>query len=1039
MNLEQHNISEPFLLSENEERLFVNEFSNLFSDIFEKKPNKRFPYVRSLSFFQEKLEEIIKNKDKNLELNSKTQTKLLTIFFEELTKFIKNKSQTEEENKLNFFINEVYELFFSYTPNIFSLLPDSEKIKTGTLLTENPQLINGIGQNLIAETIYFLNYGSAENIEKIIDELKRYSLIQQINFLDYIETILISSKTHYPWAKNISSTIRTIIDKLGKEKNSPILRYKIDSVSHNITFINTQYISSLIKDRSLQEIRAKKDKTAKQTQENEYYQERVFPQTKTKQYTLEKISSDSLGLFDHSNLLSEIALVDISEIDNTPPKTRHDLIKTIQTNIKRSRYKRLEVKAEALYFLIEKILKKSLKKEEFEEKMKPLFEIFPKEQLIDFLFSYERLYLSSVDIEKKLKTLKTSFYEQKIDTFIKISLENIKKLQEISPFIEEEELKRLNQPYSNENRISIFQTLKEKYQLALIQYKTKSAILETAEKPQRFDFNEKLLQEFETNTGPFKIIENQYKTQFEELKSQEYPEQKNDEYIISKSITLIEEIFSQTENYLLEILKELEKVTNSKKPKIIFKQTSTTLNNPDVFIKENTDTHKFSLLLRHLHTPSIKERIEKDLEIDLSKISLRSQIQLLDFLSEVNAEIFQELKTALNSPLIKDKNKVLESFLLCGEDFKAGFAIIKLAKSESSNQIFQKITELFGLIDEQKINFRKEQDSKFKINKSLYNRTVIKKALQLVVEISSNKSKDEKDILLKLETFEKSITDWGALFKASRIVTFEETKILEEEKDIEISLVEGGNLIQLLKETGETPTFPNEYKFGIKEYEFLKRNIENSYDSINPQLSKIALLETIKSLNDPRTILIKIRNKRNGEIVGMCKIIPSVKGYEFGTHYVDPTYQGAFGIGDSLQKIALSLIPEGNEVIAEVILSNPSIVRHIEIFEGIGTRIRNLNTQGGFLMEFKWNYSNKYDTKDKKRYSREKIISIINQNTTNNKIQVFKLDTSVGKEKEVLERAEQLFSKGFVLTRIFYENEKNENKRENTIMVFEKI
>jgi len=91
------------------------------------------------------------------------------------------------------------------------------------------------------------------------------------------------------------------------------------------------------------------------------------------------------------------------------------------------------------------------------------------------------------------------------------------------------------------------------------------------------------------------------------------------------------------------------------------------------------ESENLALLLQDIHRPSLRKKIEDDLDIQLSEVPLQSQVQFLRFLEGQDIKQYERLKQILHdSP--QQKYELLKSFVVFAEDSTAGHHLLTLAE-----------------------------------------------------------------------------------------------------------------------------------------------------------------------------------------------------------------------------------------------------------------------------------------------------------------------------------------------------------------------
>ena len=196
---------------------------------------------------------------------------------------------------------------------------------------------------------------------------------------------------------------------------------------------------------------------------------------------------------------------------------------------------------------------------------------------------------------------------------------------------------------------------------------------------------------------------------------------------------------------------------------------------------------ELSLLLKHLHQPELRSRIEKDLKIDLAEIPLRSQIHLLRFLSGQDAQGFTRLREVLRKHP-KSSNEILNSFLANAEDEKYGEAILRLGENlrpEAADEIFIKYDEIAeasekirGYLEE---NFFRKGEATDEARIEEVMRHLLHRGNELLLHYSEQKGTDEK-VLQDMEQIKTEVLLFASAFKtlsSERPVSLSEIRATE--------------------------------------------------------------------------------------------------------------------------------------------------------------------------------------------------------------------------------------------------------------------
>ena len=176
------------------------------------------------------------------------------------------------------------------------------------------------------------------------------------------------------------------------------------------------------------------------------------------------------------------------------------------------------------------------------------------------------------------------------------------------------------------------------------------------------------------------------------------------------------------------------------------------------------------LLLRRLHEPVIRKRIEEDLCLSLDAISIYSQVHLLRFLAGQDRAGFSRMRDALRGkPEIA--GTILESFFACAEDKKYGEVILSLAEQlepDVAKAVFAKYAEIASTSEKVGTylaeNVARSDRYGGRERRSIV-RGLIHRANELLVDSQATAGHDPQAIISRLEAMNADIILFGSVFK----------------------------------------------------------------------------------------------------------------------------------------------------------------------------------------------------------------------------------------------------------------------------------
>lgn len=221
-------------------------------------------------------------------------------------------------------------------------------------------------------------------------------------------------------------------------------------------------------------------------------------------------------------------------------------------------------------------------------------------------------------------------------------------------------------------------------------------------------------------------------------------------------------------------------------------------------------------LLRELHRPLIKERIEQEAGIKLVDLSLREQIQLLNYLASEDAQTTKRALAVIRAHGIA----CARSFLSCEHGQKLGGTIIKIAERlepASANAIFKKYAEIVDVTEvstQELLNDFYAEDKEHPFERQRLNEELLVRAksiLQVFAEQIDEPSISTsiKSVLTHLDRFQKDTVFFASMFKTAakrKDIDFKELKGVSFEKKVpaELTVEEKQQMLDVLDENWKT-------------------------------------------------------------------------------------------------------------------------------------------------------------------------------------------------------------------------------------------
>jgi hypothetical protein len=417
------------------------------------------------------------------------------------------------------------------------------------------------------------------------------------------------------------------------------------------------------------------------------------------------------------------------------------------------------------------------------------------------------------------------------------------------------------------------------------------------------------------------------------------------------------------------------------------------------------------------------------------------KIQTLVKNTQQNKEKYEPLVNTLRQiiDILEQLERMAESLLLGG---KEGDILQKIAQKPRIEEVFKKIKSILQLIEEKEISPAEDlniggfgENRNFEALYSptareiqVYNKTILKRAQNLLEKISQTDPEDYDMILSESESFQEKVIAWGARLKELRSQGFDHEEIVAQEEDISIKKQSGGNIVS--RDENGNFVFSEHSIFDKKAYEFLTRQIHEACKTIAPQWEKHLIDSIPNDLNDPDASWIVIRDTKRDKIVGTTKMKPhptEENALYVGSMYVDPAYQKGFDVGKQLQEMWHSIAP-GARYIGSVAKNNPALQRHVEAGNGILTKILHEGVgikESDKLFETEFQYKGTYASKKLKAEDIAEMATVngfkMCHSPNGKDILAYEINGALEQDVAFVQLCAEKFSEGFALTRLFYD------------------
>lgn len=457
---------------------------------------------------------------------------------------------------------------------------------------------------------------------------------------------------------------------------------------------------------------------------------------------------------------------------------------------------------------------------------------------------------------------------------------------------------------------------------------------------------------------------------------------------------------------------------------------------------------------RVMRTASLNDLINLYKSIyDRSGFELQSQPlkQQLLFASFYFSRSRSEQQT-INQVLKQSGELFFKTFVACERDLEAGNDIMEIAGrfGDRAKEVFLRFEELLRLQPTDAAPVTAEETE--------YYTVILRRAAAFIQAVARlPKGSKIEEFLEKEDRFRPETVRAGASFAAKTQYTKEEVRPIEEINsllsDMHIDIIEAGPQKLIKDPSPEAMQNPNNYlqpeMFGPADFQFLCREFHNTYSRIAPDAIKFLINHVGEDLLDPTVKFITIRDRQKN-LRAIIKYKPDrqkKKEYYFGTMMIDQGYQRDFRLGDTIQKLAESKLPEGYTWWGEVLSRNPALERHIETGGAVADWLTPLEIETGVstgaLLNIHFMQRERFTTKNPRKFSRSEVKRLCAANEANLRklagltANFYRIPALPAGEEEMLRICQNNFQQGMFLTR-FFQDKKRKDSTGWLYLVFER-
>ena len=246
----------------------------------------------------------------------------INIFLNSLIDFVEEKSiKPENRKKLQSFVSDLHEAMFSFSPNLSNQIGLENLLVTTARATRVPESQGWFGQNMVGELTYELNWAHEESVERILNKVRKLALPEQLDVIHQLATVGADAIAQGEPGYRAHDRIVRMLDVINHESQYPIVKYAtknslitIEREEKNPSLGIATFQGNVAGARLPEQL---SEKLAEQS--NVLKRQVRIKNSPSDSYELLPISSDAIGLFDHSNIPRQFAAVEVSSLP-VPPK-----------------------------------------------------------------------------------------------------------------------------------------------------------------------------------------------------------------------------------------------------------------------------------------------------------------------------------------------------------------------------------------------------------------------------------------------------------------------------------------------------------------------------------------------------------------------------------------------------------------------------------------------------------------------------------------------------------------------------------------------
>jgi len=613
---------------------------------------------------------------------------LVTDFIKELVSFSTKISEDEGEDDVQrkMFFHNIQTLYFGWSPDITERISISNKLLIVAEANKNEFIRGQFGQKMNGELVYSMSWGAESLVDDILQTFYNLEVKDKLNVIHQLVTIASMSAGEGTQSRNGFLRSQKIIENIFGTEKSPIVKYfakisleKIAQEEKNPSIGVLTYEGNVNAGRLVEGVNKDIDNDSK------WIKSKIVLPDKFLHHKAYFVSSDCIALLDSANIPSAFINKNRHEVeaetyDSVLTAEQLANIKSVVDNAIKNNQS-IDMSSVLLFLESNNI---------------DIHTVFPKAQMSD-IKKYLNLAKEINRIENNVVQIRNAAAREASELYYE-------EIQKIFNFVDDNEKKFFEGfEKSREDYAKMKEDGYEDGMVNIIEYISMSRISRRRMKNKLPELGmdvSHMQQEPHLNTAQaevekrFSSLQDANQKRWNKIKKLDFSDEES----------YVEELYSEIDmmpqaGFDIDSLKSFIDMHKKKMSK--HEVTVLKYNHIDDDSNLTPFDDDISELVRFLHRPDILFYINEDLGVELQTLSLREQINFLNFIAEENNETFDRLRGILKKDSIEVKS-FLKSFLSTSGDKKFGEKILSIGENyeqEISAQIFQKYGELVDAAD----------------------------------------------------------------------------------------------------------------------------------------------------------------------------------------------------------------------------------------------------------------------------------------------------------------------------------------------------